>query len=255
MELAIGFGSGEGWLQFGELALALLLGSAIGLERELRQKAAGMRTNALVGLGACLFMLISKYGFTDVLSPGRVVLDPSRVAAQIVTGIGFIGGGLIFVRRDLVRGLTTAAVVWLTAAVGAAAGAGLPLLAVAATGGHFLVIYGYTPLVHRLQGQGGAPTQIRVRYSHASGALRRVISLCTQGGFTVMELSVERDPGADDDDGGPAARRHPSEARAVDVLMIISGRGSIPDLVSDLSAVPGVVAVNAGVDESGSESP
>ena len=84
-----------------------------------------MRTYTLVGVGSALFMLISKYGFFDVLVPNEVVLDPSRVAAQIVSGIGFLGAGLIFVRRDSVRGLTTAAGVWLTAAVGAAAGASL----------------------------------------------------------------------------------------------------------------------------------
>src|SRR3984957_20157802 len=108
----------EGWTQLGELGLALLFSTLIGVERQIRQKSAGLRTHTLVGVGAALFVLISKYGFTDVLLPGQIVLDPSRVAAQIVTGIGFIGGGLIFVRRDAVRGLTTAAIVWLTAAIG-----------------------------------------------------------------------------------------------------------------------------------------
>src|ERR1700691_4150858 len=106
----------EGWLQISELGVAFLLSMMIGVEREIRQKSAGLRTHTLVGVGAALFMLISKYGFTDVLEPGRVVLDPSRVAAQIVTGVGFLGAGLIFVRRDAVRGLTTAAAIWVTAA-------------------------------------------------------------------------------------------------------------------------------------------
>src|ERR1700733_10145848 len=119
------------WELAWHLLLALALSSAIGLERELRQKAAGLRTYTLVGLGSALFMLISKYGFFDVLEPKTAVLAPSRVAPQIVTGIGFIGAGLIFVRRDSVRGLTTAAGVWLTAAIGAACGASLWLLALA----------------------------------------------------------------------------------------------------------------------------
>jgi hypothetical protein len=93
----------EGWRQVGELGLALLLSALIGVERQIRQKSAGLRTHTLVGVGAALFVLISKYGLSDVLVPGQIVLDPSRVAAQIVTGIGFIGGGLIFVRRDAVR--------------------------------------------------------------------------------------------------------------------------------------------------------
>src|SRR6202453_4882906 len=125
--------NGEGWRQAAELGVALVLSALIGLEREVRQKSAGLRTHTLVGVGAGLFMLISKYGFNDVLVPGRVILDPSRMAAQIVTGVGFLGAGLIFVRSDAVRGLTTAAGVWITAAIGAAAGANLPILAVLTT--------------------------------------------------------------------------------------------------------------------------
>ena len=104
---------GQGLKQFMELGAAFLLSALIGLERELRHKSAGLRTYTVVGTTAALFLLVSKYGFTDVLAPGLVVLDPSRVAAQIVTGIGFIGAGLIFVREDRVNGLTTAATIWL----------------------------------------------------------------------------------------------------------------------------------------------
>jgi putative Mg2+ transporter-C (MgtC) family protein len=108
----------------GRLALALVLSAAIGLEREWRQKSAGLRTYTLVGLGAALFSIAGAYGFQDELGNTGVPRDPSRVAAQVVSGIGFIGAGLIFVRQDAVRGLTTAAGVWLTAAVGLAAAAG-----------------------------------------------------------------------------------------------------------------------------------
>src|ERR1700742_5083242 len=97
------------WDLIWRLGLALALSASIGLDRELRQKSAGLRTYTLVGVGSALFMLISKYGFYDVLVPNEIVLDPSRVAAQIVSGSGFLGAGLIFVRRDSVRGLTTAA--------------------------------------------------------------------------------------------------------------------------------------------------
>src|ERR1700679_3380688 len=141
---------GQGWVQIGELAMAFLLSALIGLEREIRVKSAGLRTHTLVGLAAALIMLVSKYGFGDVLAVNRVVLDPSRVAAQIVTGIGFIGGGLIFVQRDVVRRLTTAATIWLTAAVGMACGAGLPVLALFVTATHFLIMYGYTRITHRI---------------------------------------------------------------------------------------------------------
>lgn len=119
------------------LGAALVLSAAIGLERQLRAKSAGLRTHTLVGVGSALFMLVSKFGFADVSNGSTVILDPSRVAAQVVSGIGFIGAGLIFVRRDDVRGLTTAASIWLTAAIGMAAGAGLLILASAATVSHF----------------------------------------------------------------------------------------------------------------------
>lgn len=130
---------GEGMRQLAELASAFVLSALIGLEREIRQKSAGLRTYTLVGMAAALFLLISKYGFSDVLSSGRVVLDPSRVAAQIVTGIGFLGAGVIFVRSDVVKGLTTAATIWLTTAIGMACGAGLLRLALEATIAYFIV--------------------------------------------------------------------------------------------------------------------
>ncbi|MGH3299068.1 MAG: MgtC/SapB family protein, partial [Trebonia sp.] len=116
---------GQGLIQFSELGLAFVLSALIGFERELRQKAAGLRTHTVVGVAAALIVLVSKYGFTDVLIRQVIVLDPSRVAAQVVSGIGFLGAGLIIVRRDSVHGLTTAATIWLTAGVGMAAGAGL----------------------------------------------------------------------------------------------------------------------------------
>src|SRR6201996_4864858 len=133
--------SGQGFRQFGELGLAFVLSSLIGLEREWRQKSAGLRTHTLVGFGAALFLIISKYGFSDVLVGRSVVLDPSRVAAQIVSGLGFIGGGLIFVRRDAVRGLTTAAIVWMTAAIGMACGAGLAILALVGPPGPLILLF------------------------------------------------------------------------------------------------------------------
>jgi putative Mg2+ transporter-C (MgtC) family protein len=140
--------AGQGVKQFIELGTAFLLSAAIGLEREIRRKSAGIRTYTVVGTSAALFLLISKYGFTDVLAAGTVVLDPSRVAAQIVSGIGFIGGGIIFVQGDRVTGLTTAATVWLVTAVGMACGAGLPLLALGVTFAYFLMAF-FFPMIER----------------------------------------------------------------------------------------------------------
>jgi putative Mg2+ transporter-C (MgtC) family protein len=96
------------------LFVALFLGAVIGTERERQERAAGLRTVTMVSLGSCLFTIIGAYGFSPT--------DPSRVAAQVVTGIGFLGAGTIFLRKDLVRGLTTAATIWTTAAIGMAAG-------------------------------------------------------------------------------------------------------------------------------------
>ena len=112
---------GQGWLQLGELALAFALSSVIGLERELKMRSAGLRTCTLIGVSSALIMLVSKYGFGDVLSPSRVVVDPSRVAAQIVSGIGFLGAGAILRGTDQhVYGLTTAAAILVVAAMGVA---------------------------------------------------------------------------------------------------------------------------------------
>jgi putative Mg2+ transporter-C (MgtC) family protein len=143
---------GQGVKQFTELGTAFVLSAAVGLEREIRQKSAGLRTYTIVGTTAALFLLISKYGFTNVLADGLVVLDPSRVAAQIVSGIGFIGAGLIFVRGDRVKGLTTAATVWLVTGIGMACGAGLPLLALAVTCAYFIVAFVFPLLLRLLTG-------------------------------------------------------------------------------------------------------
>jgi putative Mg2+ transporter-C (MgtC) family protein len=166
---------GQGWLQIGELTLAFALSALIGVEREIRHKSAGLRTYTLVGFAAALIMLVSKYGFMDVLQSEKVVLDPSRIAAQIVTGIGFIGGGLIFVRRDNVRGLTTAAIVWLTAAIGMACGAGLPILALFVTALHFVIVFAFPYIVARLPNSRWTPSALQISYEDGRGVLRDVL--------------------------------------------------------------------------------
>ena len=113
-------------------SIAFVLCAVIGMERQFQHKSAGIRTHALVGLGACVFTLISVEGFV-YLAEYQVTRDPSRIAAQIVSGVGFLGAGVIFVNRDVVRGLTTAASIWLVAVIGLTAGAQLYVLAVGAT--------------------------------------------------------------------------------------------------------------------------
>jgi putative Mg2+ transporter-C (MgtC) family protein len=231
--------SGEGWRQAAELGLALLLSATIGLEREIRQKSAGLRTHTLVGVGAALFMLISKYGFMDVLTTGRIVLDPSRVAAQVVSGIGFLGAGLIFVRRDAVRGLTTAAGVWISAAIGMAAGAGLPLLATLATGIYLVVALAFPALTRFLPRPGTAISAVRVRYPDGRGILRQALQTATARGFAVDELSVSALP--DDETRGLAT----DAGRTVEVVLQVHGRGSVNELAAVLTEIPGVRAVIA----------
>lgn len=121
------------WNLIGRLLAAGLLGTLIGLDREYRAKDAGFRTHFLVSLGSALFMIVSKYGFADILGAQGVGLDPSRIAAQVVSGIGFIGAGTIIFHRRIVRGLTTAASLWATAGIGMASGAGMLPLAAGAT--------------------------------------------------------------------------------------------------------------------------
>ncbi|WAL67994.1 MgtC/SapB family protein [Amycolatopsis cynarae] len=245
--LAAGFGEpvGQGWVQLAELVLALVLCSLIGLERELKQKSAGLRTHTLVGVGAALFLLVSKYGFSDVLAEGRIVLDPSRMAAQIVSGIGFIGGGLIFVRRDVVRGLTTAAVVWMSVAVGCACAAGLPLLAIFVTAAHFLVVYGYPPLIRVLTRTRPVTATVRVTYQDGRGVLRSVLEHATHAGYSVEHVVTERrqsEPADEDDFPRPPW----GGGRLIDLRMRLLGPRSVNALLTALAEHSGVVAVETG---------
>lgn len=146
-----------------------MLSAAFGLEREVNQKNAGLRTHTLVGFASALIVLISKYGFGE-----------SRLGSSPV--IGFIGGGGIFVRKDLVRGLTTASIVWLTAAVGMACGAGLTIIALLTFAGHFLVMFGFPLFVKRLPRSRWSPSLLRIAYHDGRGVLRDVL-VSTRAGF------------------------------------------------------------------------
>lgn len=132
------------------LLIAALAGSVIGYERERLQWAAGLRTHMLVCVGSCLIVIVSAYGFSEVLGP-HVVLDPSRIAAQVVSGIGFLGAGTILLRGEVVKGLTTAASLWAVAAIGLAVGAGLYVAAVATTVIVLVILAGVKPLEERVR--------------------------------------------------------------------------------------------------------
>ncbi|SEB08978.1 MgtC/SapB family protein [Paraburkholderia sartisoli] len=131
------------------LVFAALLGSVIGFERERLSWAAGLRTHMLVCVGSALIMIVSAFGFADALGGDHVVLDPSRIAAQVVSGIGFLGAGSILLRGEIVRGLTTAASLWSVAAIGLAVGGGLYTAAIAATVIILIILAGIKPIERR----------------------------------------------------------------------------------------------------------
>jgi putative Mg2+ transporter-C (MgtC) family protein len=139
------------------LLCAAALGSIIGFERERLLWTAGIRTHMLVCVGACLIMIVSAFGFSESLNAQHVVLDPSRVAAQVVSGIGFLGAGAILARGEIIRGLTTAASIWTVAAIGLAVGGGLYFAAGASTGVILLILAGIKPIeeAYRARNQTG----------------------------------------------------------------------------------------------------
>jgi putative Mg2+ transporter-C (MgtC) family protein len=253
--LHIGEPSGQGWLQLGELILAFLLSALIGLEREIKQKNAGLRTYTLVGVAAALFMLVSKYGFTDVIVTQRVVLDPSRVAAQVVSGIGFVGAGVIFMRRDVVRGLTTAASVWVTAALGMACGAGLPVLAVATTIAHFIVMLVFPKLVDRLPKPRRSANDLQISYEDGRGILRQILIRCTELRFVIDRVRIEREESfteardeVEDHVHGLAVAR---PRQAVILSVQVKGKRPVEHLIGRLMEIDGVLRVGTTGDANG----
>jgi putative Mg2+ transporter-C (MgtC) family protein len=224
------------WSLLLPVLLALVLTTLMGLEREAGGKSAGLRTHTLVGVGAAVFMVVSKYGFGDLLGTEHIALDPSRIGAQIVSGIGFIGGGLIFVRQDIVRGLTTAATVWLAAGVGMACGAGLPVLAVAATVGHFVIARGLLPVERAIQQHRRDPPLLRLRYVDGRGILRTILELCTRRGWAVQDLEIAREIVTDD-------------GRLAAVTLRLAGRGDLAALATEVAEIDGVRSARTGHDD------
>ncbi len=169
------------------LCVAGLCGTVIGLDREYRVKDAGFRTHFLVALGSALMMIVSQYGFAEVLTQPGVGLDPSRIAAQVVSGIGFIGAGTIIIHRQLVRGLTTAASLWATAGIGLTAGAGMYLVAGVATA---LTLFGLEVLTLVFGGLGGRRTML-VFSAARRGVIDEMFNALKTSEYTVISYEVE----------------------------------------------------------------
>jgi putative Mg2+ transporter-C (MgtC) family protein len=186
--------SGAAVAQQGDLALrmvvAAVLGAAIGVERELHAHQAGMRTHLLVALGSAIFTVLSAHAFLGATVPGQAV-DPTRIAAQIVTGIGFLGAGAIIKEGATVRGLTTAGSLWATAAIGLAAGAREYVVALAGTA---IIVISLGPLramTRRLQPQSARPVQLRLKITNLH-ALEALSEQLTRDDIEITALSSHR---------------------------------------------------------------
>ncbi|WP_175721601.1 MgtC/SapB family protein [Burkholderia anthina] len=181
------------------LLLAALLGSIIGIERERLSWAAGLRTHMLVAVGAALVMVVSAFGFADIQNAKNVSLDPSRVAAQVVSGIGFLGAGSIMLRGEIIRGLTTAASLWVVAAVGLAVGGGMYVAAIAATAIVLAILAGLKPIEKRFF---AARQRWGVRILARRGAVK-LTSLQAMPGIDqarIVQFIIEQDDATPDDD-------------------------------------------------------
>lgn len=211
------------------LATAAALGGAIGVERHRADKAAGLRTHMLVCLGSALFMIVSAHGFDQVLRPSLVQLDPSRVAAQVVSGIGFLGAGAILRRNEAVLGLTTAANIWAVAAVGLAAGGGMFTAAVAATA-IILVVLTLMKWVEDRIAVGHGLRVVSLLAETPEAADRVLRSAFVEAGWDVPSLKVR--PG-----DRPGTRR-------VEAMVVGLTDSSLLALTAKLQAAEGVLEVS-----------
>lgn len=220
--------------EVGLLLLAFALSAVVGVERNRRLKNAGLRTHTLVGVGSAVFTLVSAYGFEAAANPDST-LDPSRVAAQIVSGIGFLGAGVIFVRRGTVSGLTTAASIWLTAAIGMACGAGVPVLAITATVLHLVTVTLLAKLGRAVQREPDSTT-LTMRYRAGEGALPTALSLASAQGFRGTLLASSR---VVENDGAASVRA---------VLQLQGSPSSTTAVIEAISDLAGVASIRVVTD-------
>ena len=181
------------------LAVAAVLGGIVGLERERLEWVAGLRTHMLVCLGAALVMIVSAFGFSDILGAPQVALDPSRIAAQVVSGIGFLGAGtILFLRQEVIRGLTTAASLWTVAAVGLAVGSGLYLAAICTTVLVVVILALVKPLEVFLFRRNRS-RQVVVLIDRGRASLQQIESALDAAGLGVREISLMRGDAPEND--------------------------------------------------------
>jgi putative Mg2+ transporter-C (MgtC) family protein len=208
------------------LTVAAILGGAIGLERELRERQAGLRTHLVVCVGSALFTLVSAYGFEDFFRATGTRIDPTRIAAQIVSGIGFLGAGAIIRQGLSVRGLTTAATLWLVAAIGMATGAGFYDAAGITTVGALLTLGPLRIVAYRLTRRFRDETERLLVEIPAGGSAAPLIDAVERYGRVVsLEVSQEGD------------------RRTVGIDVAIHGTQSSPQVVAAVAEIDGVLEV------------
>ncbi|EJR20807.1 MgtC/SapB family protein [Bacillus cereus] len=171
------------------IGVAGLLGAMIGIEREIRSKEAGLKTHFLVAVGSALIMVVSKYAFLDIVYEEHTSLDPSRIAAQVVSGVGFLGAGTIIIQKQAVKGLTTAAGLWATAGIGLAIGAGMYVVGIGAT---ILVLIGLEIVSRIFKVQFLFPQNITVQmFVNKHEAVQQVLETLQVKGIPILSYEVE----------------------------------------------------------------
>ena len=212
-------------VEIARLSVAALLGGIVGLERQQRHKSAGLRTHILVSLGSCLIMLISYKLYAGV--QGLTNADPARLAAQVVSGIGFLGAGTIMKEGLTIKGLTTAASLWVVAGVGLAVGAGYYVGAVTTTILSVLALT-YLPRFERLYGCGPSQVAIVVRSVDKPGQIGRIGSYLGTKNVAICDIKID-EVGKND--------------IHISVILDVTDRRIIPDIVDGMKGIEGVVDV------------
>lgn len=175
------------------LSVASLLGALIGLERERKDWTAGLRTHMMVSVGSCLIMMVSAFGFSDVLGTAHVVLDPARIAAQVISGIGFIGAGtILFLKHGTIRGLTTASGLWTVAAIGLATGGGMYFAAGVATLIALIILWALQPLERRIYSKKFKQRAVRIVTTLNVNSTELFRNLLGKEGLNIQTFLLER---------------------------------------------------------------
>lgn len=206
------------------LGVAMILGGAIGIERERRERAAGFRTHAVVSVASALMMIVSAYGFPEEFGP---VLDPSRIAAQVVSGIGFLGAGVIIFRKNTVRGLTTAASIWAVSGIGLAVGGGLYVAGTAGALFLLLIQAGLRPIEQKMFAHHTRRHRILLYVDRSSVVFKHIQEIAsTAPGFKLLSLDFD----TDEDDHTDVVELSMEVHKPDDILPIIGRFQAIPGL-------------------------